>query len=105
MKLQNINITLEEVYDKYAGLMYGCIYRLVSKKAIAEQILKQIFLDLHTNSEYKTLDINNKFWYTKYAVQTTITFLKKTSSNSPTDIASILQNTGMGNAVTKSPLA
>lgn len=85
---------LEEVYDKHASLMYGCIYRLVEKKETAEQILKQIFVDLHNREEYKTVDINNTFWYTKHALQTAIAFLKSNPS-AAFNLDTVMQNTGI----------
>ncbi len=83
-----------EVYDKHAGFIYACIYRLVAEKQIAEIFLKQIFIHLHKREECKTINIHNTFWYTKYAVQTTIAFLKNNSSTA-FNVATVMQNTAV----------
>ena len=67
---------LAEIYDRHAGIMYGCIFRLVEKQDTSEKILKQIFSDLYNKEQKKVLNINDRLWFAKLALQTTVAFLK-----------------------------
>ena len=40
----------ETIYEKYSGIMYSIILRLIPEESIAEQILKSAFLSLKTKN-------------------------------------------------------
>ena len=40
---------IESIYDKYISILFGVAFRIVNDKAVAEEILKQTFLDIRQN--------------------------------------------------------
>jgi RNA polymerase sigma-70 factor (ECF subfamily) len=37
---------LEYLYDHYSGALYGAIYRIIQKEAVAEEVLQDVFLKI-----------------------------------------------------------
>lgn len=72
----NITLTTETIYDRHSSLMYGCIYKIVAHTETAENILKDIFFDLHKNSSSYKLNIDNSMWFAKHAMKKAFSFIK-----------------------------
>lgn len=64
----------EEVYDRYAAVMYGCILKIVKEKDRADLVLRNVFLDLSKSTFEKELP--QVSWFIKFAMQKAFQFLK-----------------------------
>ncbi len=67
----------EEMYDKHAALMYGCIYRLIPNKDIADKILTDVFIDIYNKRAVNNFTSISMPLLLKQASGAAFTYLKK----------------------------
>ena len=68
--------TIENIYDRHAAIMYGCIFKIVTHTDTAENILKEIFFDFQKNSAICMQNIDNSMWFAKHAMKKAFGFIK-----------------------------
>ena len=111
MLQDNNPLAWENLYDKYATAMYGLIYNLTENKVLAEEIFKNVFLELkqkqvllkaecslyptiirytysYTTNHLKEIGINPKTLDSPKETQ--LIYLLTTKCNSLSEVASIL---------------
>ncbi len=69
--------SLELIYEKYAALMYGCIYKLVPQKETADKILSEVFIDLYKNEDANNFILKDSMWFLKHAMKAAFDFIKR----------------------------
>lgn len=72
-----MNKDLEQFYDTYAPIMYGCITRLVADKQIAEAILADAFLKLSADVPLVHAAKSNIFYLLRFSSCFTLQKLKE----------------------------
>ena len=73
----NSTAPIEMIYEKYAAMMYGCIYKLVQQKEVADKILGEVFIDIYKKKDEYNYSINDSIWFLKHAMKAAFTFIKQ----------------------------
>ena len=73
----NSNASIEIIYEKHAAVMYGCIYKLVQQKEVADKILVEVFIDIYKKTDEYNYNINDSVWFLKHAMKAAFTFIKQ----------------------------
>ncbi len=72
----------EQIYDRYAAVMYGCILKIVREKKSADAVLRITFAELYTANAYTAAGMPDAVWFIKFAMQKAFQFLKENNPSS-----------------------
>lgn len=76
MLAENNSVAWEQLYDKYAPIMYGAVIQITKDERIAQQIFKECFLQLKENNHISSVrDPLGSFLF-KHAQSFTLNYLK-----------------------------
>ncbi len=67
----------EHLYDKYAPMMYGAIFKITGNAPMAEEIFKECFLQLKENDNLSEVKVTLCPFLLRHAHSVTLNYLKK----------------------------
>ncbi len=78
----DISVKMEEIYDRWSSVLYGCIIKLAGEKQYAEDILLSTFHEIKVKLEAGCLD-TEPGWYIKCAFKKSFEYLKEKGLQQP----------------------